>query len=148
MSSLQSLETQRGIRSCRSQVNGAALQKQPRLALAVLGLCSPSRRSVPGKGLRIVWLWRLNGLERGSWWVRRESWGAMEELCPELLAPRDCLKFVPCLSPAASEPVSLQGGGEGGGQGGRPPWEGLLQSAQPCHGASCEPRLWASRRGC
>lgn len=66
--------------------------------------------------------------------------GAVEELCPELLAPRDCFELVPCLSPAASEPVSLQGGGGGGvGEGGGPPWEDLLQSAQPCQGASCQP---------
>ena len=73
----------------------------------------------------------------------------MEELCSELLAPRDCLKLVPWLSLAASEPVSLQGGGGGGGgEGGRPPWEDLLQSAQPCQGASwiLRTRLWASRR--
>lgn len=63
--------------------------------------------------------------------------GAVEELCLELLAPRDCLKLVPCLSLAASEPISLQGGGgSGNGEGNRPPWEDLLQSASKLGTAS------------
>lgn len=45
MSSLQSPETPRGIRSCRSRENGAA--PQPQLTLAVLGLCAPSQGEPP-----------------------------------------------------------------------------------------------------
>lgn len=106
MSSLQSLETQRGICSCRSQVNGAALQKQPRLALAVLGLCSPSRRSVPRKGLRIVWLWRLNGLIR-QWAGAGELVGESGELggngraVPGAAGSQGLLKSYPLLIPGS-----------------------------------------------
>lgn len=76
MSSLQSLETPRGIRSCCSQVNRVALRKQRDAfclscagTLLLFALLRARDRGLSGSG-------NLNGLvEQESWWVSQESWG-------------------------------------------------------------------------